>query len=355
MLVCVCVGVGGGGGGADVSMGLIRCLHATPAKPARLALPPSLPPPLQADPTLGGFPLAQRPPAVPGRLRLTGEAVAGTGLLSLGRRRGCRATCGVMSARPPACLHMPARPPACPPPDCPPTLPPLLLMQEDAAHAYDLAALACKGPSAPINFSPEDYSEQLREIDGYTRVCVFPVLCESGRYHTTARRHATASLPGAMLANRCVTHADGHDLPLDTGRGGGVRAPPLVRLQPRQEPLPGGVGARWALGGAHRLLWRPQEREGRGGRCRAGEEGCRSSTRRRWEVGRRRRRGHTQECSPACWACCPCHATSLSASTYPPPPGPLQVSFGVFDSEKGAARQYDRALILEKASRAALA
>lgn len=31
---------------------------------------------------------------------------------------------------------------------------------------------------------------------------------------------------------------------------------------------------------------------------------------------------------------------------------PLQVSFGVFDSEEGAARQYDRALILEKAGRA---
>jgi hypothetical protein len=42
--------------------------------------------------------------------------------------------------------------------------------QEDAAHAYDLAALACKGLDAQINFSPDDYAQQLQEIAGYTRV-----------------------------------------------------------------------------------------------------------------------------------------------------------------------------------------
>jgi hypothetical protein len=43
-------------------------------------------------------------------------------------------------------------------------------LQEDAAHAYDLAALACKGLDAQINFTPDSYADQLREIAGFSRV-----------------------------------------------------------------------------------------------------------------------------------------------------------------------------------------
>ncbi len=50
------------------------------------------------------------------------------------------------------------------------TVPLTATVQEDAAHAYDLAALACKGMDAQINFSPVDYREQLAEIEGYSRV-----------------------------------------------------------------------------------------------------------------------------------------------------------------------------------------
>lgn len=41
--------------------------------------------------------------------------------------------------------------------------------QEDAAHAYDLAALACKGPNATVNFSPVTYAGQLQEVAGFSR------------------------------------------------------------------------------------------------------------------------------------------------------------------------------------------
>ncbi|KAI3433834.1 hypothetical protein D9Q98_003637 [Chlorella vulgaris] len=44
-----------------------------------------------------------------------------------------------------------------------------VVVLEDAAHAYDLAALACKGLDAQINFSPDEYAQQLQEIAGYTR------------------------------------------------------------------------------------------------------------------------------------------------------------------------------------------
>ena len=42
--------------------------------------------------------------------------------------------------------------------------------EDDAARAYDLAALACKGPTVPTNFPAEGYSDSLAEIGGSSRV-----------------------------------------------------------------------------------------------------------------------------------------------------------------------------------------
>ena len=42
--------------------------------------------------------------------------------------------------------------------------------EDDAARAYDLAALACKGPAVPTNFPAEGYSDSLAEIGGSSRV-----------------------------------------------------------------------------------------------------------------------------------------------------------------------------------------
>ena len=42
--------------------------------------------------------------------------------------------------------------------------------EEDAAHAYDLAALACKGLAVPTNFAPAEYQDSLAEVSGSSRV-----------------------------------------------------------------------------------------------------------------------------------------------------------------------------------------
>jgi len=45
--------------------------------------------------------------------------------------------------------------------------------EDDAARAYDLAALACKGLSVPTNFPAEGYTDSLAEIGGSSRVRPF--------------------------------------------------------------------------------------------------------------------------------------------------------------------------------------
>ena len=43
--------------------------------------------------------------------------------------------------------------------------------EEDAARAYDIAALACKGPMVATNFDSSEYSEELDAVRGCSKVC----------------------------------------------------------------------------------------------------------------------------------------------------------------------------------------
>ena len=46
--------------------------------------------------------------------------------------------------------------------------------EASAARAYDMAALFCKGDQCLTNFPPEDYAEEMKAIDGFSRVFSLP-------------------------------------------------------------------------------------------------------------------------------------------------------------------------------------
>lgn len=43
--------------------------------------------------------------------------------------------------------------------------------EEEAAHAYDLAALGCKGPTAETNFPADTYASEMPQFASLTQVC----------------------------------------------------------------------------------------------------------------------------------------------------------------------------------------
>ena len=78
--------------------------------------------------------------------------------------------------------------------------------EEDAARAYDLAALACKGLTVPTNFAASQYSQSLAEVSGSSRVrCMQLNICHAWTLScsTSAEDGATqafALVPSSVLA-----------------------------------------------------------------------------------------------------------------------------------------------------------
>lgn len=84
--------------------------------------------------------------------------------------------------------------------------------EDDAARAYDLAALACKGLSVPTNFPVDSYTDSLTEIGGSSRVspgCAARThhhshsgvdICPQTSRHTALDSHGSSVTPLAVLA-----------------------------------------------------------------------------------------------------------------------------------------------------------
>ncbi|GJM96766.1 hypothetical protein PR202_ga13629 [Eleusine coracana subsp. coracana] len=70
-------------------------------------------------------------------------------------------------------------------------------MEEKAARAYDLAALKYWGPSTHINFSLEDYQEELEEMKNMTR--------QEYVAHLRSRLHALLLHPASLSRFACLT------------------------------------------------------------------------------------------------------------------------------------------------------
>ncbi|EPS68918.1 hypothetical protein M569_05850, partial [Genlisea aurea] len=69
-------------------------------------------------------------------------------------------------------------------------------MEEKAARAYDLAALKYWGPSSNINFSLENYHEELQEMKGMTRL----------EYIAHLRRKSSGFSRGASIYRGVTRH-----------------------------------------------------------------------------------------------------------------------------------------------------
>ncbi len=76
--------------------------------------------------------------------------------------------------------------------------------EQEAAHAYDLAALGCKGPSAEINFSLAQYADMTTELQFLSQVHLCPA-CPSYKWmYLPLPMHVVKHVTCATLSQACV-------------------------------------------------------------------------------------------------------------------------------------------------------
>ena len=140
--------------------------------------------------------------------------------------------------------------------------------EEDAARAYDIVALSCKGLHVATNFPSAAYTAELAELAGSTQVWLQPLVlpCVTRSAMPAIRGDATVATRHLGLRKLLQVSFTYHKVSilnvltgLCTGGDCGICASEEQCFHSGQIPLPWRVRTQRTLGSAHRRIWRPEE------------------------------------------------------------------------------------------------